>query len=92
MQEKFDHLGIVALVLGTPITALMSHTRGGIPLDLKIAACVMLAAAFLPPTLRVLGFTIGTVVMVALYFHTLINVNLAIQLGMYGVGACVFLR
>ncbi|KAK9809407.1 hypothetical protein WJX73_003131 [Symbiochloris irregularis] len=90
--EKFDHLGIVALVLGTPITALMAHTRGGIPLDLKISAGVMLAAAFLPPTLRVLGFTVGIVVMVVLHFHIVVNANLATQLGMYGLGACVFLR
>ena len=31
-----DHLGIVALVLGTPITAVMAHTQGSIPLDLRV--------------------------------------------------------
>ena len=35
-----DHLGIVALVLGTPITAVMSHTQGGIPLDLQVSDCL----------------------------------------------------
>ena len=31
-----DHVGIVALVLGTPVTAVMAHTRGGMPLDLQV--------------------------------------------------------
>ena len=91
-QEKSDHLGIVVLILGTPITALMSHTRGGIPLDLKLSGGVMLGAAFLPPTPRVLGFTSGVLCMVVLHFSTVMNANLAAQLGLYGAGACSFLR
>ena len=92
LQEKTDHLGIVALILGTPITALMSHTRGGIPLDLQISGGVMLGAAFLPPMLRVLGFTVGVLAMVMLHFRTVMNLNLAVQLLLYGLGACSFLR
>lgn len=90
--EKTDHLGIVALILGTPITALMSHTRGGIPLDLQISGGVMLGAAFLQPMLRVLGFTVGVLAMVMLHFRTVMNLNLAVQLLLYGLGACSFLR
>ena len=40
-QEKMDHLGIVALVLGTPITAVLAHTRGGIPLDLQVGLATL---------------------------------------------------
>ena len=92
MQEKSDHLGIVVLILGTPVTALMSHTRGGISPDLQLVGGILLAAAFLPPTARVLSFTAGVMCMVGLHFTTVMNLNLAVQLAMYGLGACVFLR
>ncbi len=36
MQEKLDHLGIVALIIGTPLTALMAHEHGEVPLDVKV--------------------------------------------------------
>ena len=52
----------------------------------------MLAAAFLPPTPRVLGFTAGVLCMVFMHFRVVMNVNLAVQLAMYGIGAYVFLR
>ena len=48
LQEKMDHLGIVALVLGTPITAVMSHTQGGIPLDLQVSSCLLHGLRWLP--------------------------------------------
>ena len=61
-------------------------------MDLQVAGGVMLAAAFLPPTPRVLGFTTGVVCMVGVHFRTVMNINLAVQLAMYGIGAYVFLR
>jgi hypothetical protein len=91
-QEKLDHIGIVALVMGTPLTALMAHERGEVPLDVKVCFGAMLAAALLSPAARVAGFTLGTVACVALHWREVLNWNLAVQLGLYGLGAVFFLR
>ena len=114
-----DHVGIVALILGTPVTAVMAHTHGGMPLDLKVrtaladqlagrrtpdrarptggwrsqvTCAVMVAAAFLPPTLRVLGFTAGIVTMLGMHASVVLDWNLGVQLALYLVGAFAFLR
>lgn len=91
-QEKLDHLGIVALVVGTPLTALMAREHGEIPLDVKICFGAMLAAALLSPAARVAGFTIGTVAMFVLHWHEVMNLNLGVQLALYGLAAVFFLR
>ena len=52
----------------------------------------MLLAAFLPPAPRVLGFATGIITMVAMHGATVLNLNLAVQLGLYLVGAIAFLR
>ena len=52
----------------------------------------MIAAAFLPPTLRVLGFFSGIVCMVVMHWRMVLNLNLGIQLALYLTGAVAFLR
>ncbi len=91
-QEKLDHIGIVVLILGTPVTALMAHEHGGIPPDMKACFVGMLGAAFLPPAPRVAGFTAGIAAMVALHFRRIMNANLAMQLALYAAGGAAFLR
>ena len=91
-QEKLDHIGIVVLILGTPVTALMAHEHGSIPSDIKACFAAMLAAAFLPPAPRVAGFAAGIVAMVAMHFRTVMNANLAVQLALYATGGAAFLR
>ena len=91
-QEKLDHIGIVVLILGTPVTALMAQEHGGIPHDIKYCFAGMLAAAFLPPAPRVAGFATGVVAMVAMHFRTVMNANLAVQLVLYAGGGVAFLR
>ncbi|KAK9841749.1 hypothetical protein WJX81_000681 [Elliptochloris bilobata] len=90
--EKLDHIGIVVLILGTPVTALMAHEHGGIPADMKACFVGMLGAAFLPPAPRVAGFAAGVLAMVAMHFRKIMNANLAMQLVLYAVGGAAFLR
>lgn len=90
--EKLDHIGIIALILGTPITALLAKEHGDIPTDLKYASVGMLIAAFLPPTPRVLGFASGIGVIVAFHYHKIMNINLIAQLALYLIGGISFLR
>lgn len=91
-QEKLDHLGIVVLILGTPITMLMAQQQGTIPVDMVLSACMLFGAAFLPPLPRVLGFASGIAVMLWLHASQLMNMNLLAQLLCYGAGAYAFLR
>lgn len=90
--EKLDHLGIVVLIIGTPMTALMSKEHGGVPVDMIVSTLAMIVAACLPPLLRVLGFTAGIASMVLLHFNKIMNLNLASQLVLYGLGGISFLR
>lgn len=92
LQEKLDHLGIVALVAGTPLTALMAHEHGNVPLDVKVVFGAMLAAALLPPALRVAGFSLGTIAAIWLHWREVMNTNLAIQIFLYGLSGALFLR
>jgi hypothetical protein len=78
--------------MGTPITALMAVQHGSIPRDMVVTAAGMFLAAFLPPTLRVIGFGSGVTAMVVLHFRSIMNPNLAAQLVCYAVGAYAFLR
>lgn len=82
----------MALVVGTPLTALMAHEHGKIPMDVKIVFAAMLAAALLSPAWRVAGFSSGTVAAIVLHWKEVINANLAIQIVLYGMSAVFFLR
>lgn len=90
--EKMDHIGIVALILGTPITALLAKEHGYVPTDLVYSSVGMLVAAFLPPTARVLGFMTGVTVIVGLHYQKIMNANLVVQLALYLIGGISFLR
>ena len=92
LQEKLDHLGIVALVAGTPLTALMAHEHGNVPLDVKVVFGAMLAAALLPPAWRVAGFSAGTLAAIWLHWREVMNANLAVQIALYGLSGALFLR
>jgi hypothetical protein len=61
-------------------------------MPMKAATVAMLAAAFLPPLPRVLGFATGVITIVGMYGAEIFNANLACQLALYGVGAFAFLR
>lgn len=58
----------------------------------KVCFALMLAAAFLPPSPRVAGFSVGTVAMIGMHCRTIFDANLAAQLCLYGLGALCFLR
>lgn len=92
MQEKLDHLGIVALVAGTPLTALMAREHGNVPLDVKVVFGAMLAAALLSPAWRVAGFSLGTLAAIWLHWREVMNANLAAQIALYGLSGVLFLR
>ena len=54
--EKMDHLGIVATIVGTPLTGVMAQESGHAPPAMLLAAAGLAGAAFLRPLPRVLGF------------------------------------
>lgn len=91
MQEKLDHLGIVALIVGTPITQSMALLPGA-DLAVMYGSCLaLLAVAFLRPLLRTLGFLgIGAVMVVRYYY--IVNLNLGLQIVLYVAGAVSFVR
>eukprot|EP00884_Botryococcus_braunii_P016500 jgi/Botrbrau1/3533/Bobra.341_2s0059.1 len=90
--EKLDHIGIVVLILGTPITIMMAQQHGVIPADMVVSAVFLFLAAFLPPLFRVLGFASGVGAMVFLHGASVCNANLLMQLLCYGIGGYAFLR
>jgi len=90
--EKADHVGIVVLIFGTPLTAWAGHAHGALPPSLGLAAAALLASAFLPPAPRVAGFVASTAAMVAGVGPRLVDWNLGAQLALYGAGAAAFLR
>ena len=59
---------------------------------MQVVCCALLAVAFLPPTLRVLGFVAGITTMLGVHWATVLNWNLACQLALYLLGAVAFLR
>ena len=63
-----------------------------VPCALQLCCVLMLLAAFLPPTPRVLGFATGIITMVVMHGRMVLNVNLSVQLLLYLVGAIAFLR
>lgn len=89
--EKLDHLGIVALIMGTPVTALMAMDPGGDRTIMVLASLALLVAAFLRPTLRTLSFVAVGAVMVATHLF-LFNWIFSIEIVLYMAGAVFFLR
>ncbi|KAK9841619.1 hypothetical protein WJX74_008816 [Apatococcus lobatus] len=89
--EKVDHVGIVALVTGTPITALLAVKNGQIPEGFMVVGGIMFAAAFLPRALRVIGFASGIAVSVFLH-PEMLTWLLAVEMSLYVLGAIAFLR
>lgn len=92
LLEKMDHIGIIALILGTPITALLAKEHGYIPTDLMWSSLGMLVAAFLPPAPRVLGFAAGILIIIAFHYQKIMTANLVAQLALYLTGGISFLR
>lgn len=94
--EKLDHLGILALLFGTPYSAILDRmNRADIHIDLTIFKCLipfLLASAFFPPKPRTLSFAIGVSTLSFAYWRHLISISLLAQLGFYLIGALCFLR
>ncbi|KAJ9514517.1 hypothetical protein QJQ45_016254 [Haematococcus lacustris] len=91
VQEKMDHLGIVALILGTPLTAAVAQDP---EVDLRVMLCTgvgLLAAAFLRPLMRTLAF-VGLGAVLFFTYYQIVNINLGIQVAMYLCGAYSFVR
>ncbi len=91
LQEKLDHVAIVALIVGTPLTALLARTQGHIPSDIWWALAWLLVSAALPPRLRVGGFVLGPLVWTCLH-PEMLTPNLGAQIVLYLFGAVSFLR
>lgn len=90
--EKADHVGIVVLIAGTPLTAWAAHAHGALPRSLAGAGAALLLSSALPPAPRVAGFVGSVVVMVTQIGAKVVNWNLGAQLALYGAGAAAFLR
>ncbi|KAJ9514681.1 hypothetical protein QJQ45_028442 [Haematococcus lacustris] len=91
LLEKMDHLGIVALILGTPLTAAVAQDP---EVDLRVMLCTgvgLLAAAFLRPLMRTLAF-VGLGAVLFFTYYQIVNINLGIQVVMYLCGAYSFVR
>lgn len=65
--------------------------NGEIPEGFMVIGGIMLAAAFLPRALRVIGFALGVAVSVFLH-PEMVNWLLALEMGLYILGAVAFLR
>lgn len=90
--EKLDHLGIVATIVGTPLTALMAQEHDHVPAPMLWITGLLLGAAFMRPLPRVLGFVAGGAAAVALYARQLACATLAAEIALYLAGAAFFLR
>jgi len=94
--EKLDHLGILALIFGTPYSEILAKMqRADAQIDLTIFVCFipfLLAAAFFPPRPRTISFAIGVGTLAVAYWEHLVSMSLFVQLGFYLIGAMCFLR
>ena len=89
--EKIDHIGIVALIVGTPLTAVMAR-RPGHPITTTVfcALALLICAAF-PPTARTLGFVVvGAILVISHWF--IMNPLFAVEMVLYSACALCFLR
>jgi len=91
MLEKMDHLGIVVLIVGTPITQIMAMDPKGCRRVLWCSCMGLLVSAFLPAVPRVIAFVGIGAIMVAAYTHIL-NTSLLLQCFLYVAGAVSFIR
>ena len=74
------------------VPLLQAKEHGSIPTDVLVCALGLVAAAFLPPTLRVLGFTTGIAAITFLHFQRIVDYNIGAQLVLYASGGISFLR
>ena len=83
-------MGIVALIIGTPGTALMAKHRGEVSWDIIIWAAAMVVSAFLGKRGRILGFVGGSCIWTSR--HTdLLTPLMGVQICLYLCGAIAFL-
>lgn len=91
-QEKLDHLGIVASVIGTPMsTLLMRHPEADFS-RMFILMAALLAAAFLPPFPRVFAWMVGTGILIGSHHSELGSTYLTAEIILYVFAAAAFLR
>lgn len=91
MQEKLDHVAIVVLIIGTPVTQSMAAAHGAIPKDVILVTALMGVAAACRPVLRVLGFVIGCIIWSTQHLE-LLTPSMLVQSSLYIFGAASFLR
>ncbi|KAF8065666.1 NAA20 [Scenedesmus sp. PABB004] len=91
LLEKADHIGIVALIVGTPLTQLMALDPGHDRTTLLVASAALLGAAFLPPAPRTAGFIGIGAVMVWTLQH-IVDGPLVVQCLLYVAGGLAFVR
>lgn len=88
LLEKCDHVGIVALIVGTPVTALLAvDGHGASYLPAYMVGGGLVAAAFLRPVPRTAAFVALGAIFAVLYTF-LVNVNLTLQIVLYCSGEC----
>ncbi|KAF5835504.1 hypothetical protein DUNSADRAFT_7288 [Dunaliella salina] len=91
LLEKLDHIGIVALIVGTPLTALLAKDPADDMKVMGLTGLALVGAAFLRPTIRTLSFVaLGTILFVR--YWTIVNVNLTLQVVLYLMGAYSFIQ
>ena len=91
MQEKLDHVAIVVLIIGTPVTQSMAAAHGTIPKDVLLVTALMGVAAACRPVLRVVGFVVGCIIWSTQHLE-LLTPSMLVQSALYIFGAASFLR
>ena len=91
IQEKLDHVAIVVLIVGTPVTQSMAAAHGAIPRDVVVVTALMAVAAACRPVLRVVGFVVGSIIWGTQHLE-LLTPSMLLQSALYIFGAASFLR
>jgi predicted membrane channel-forming protein YqfA (hemolysin III family) len=89
--EKCDHVGIVALIVGTPLTAAMAVGPGNDLGVMGAVALALVAAAFMPPLFRTVTF-VGLGALLFFSYFYIVNFNFCAQVALYLLGAASFIR
>ncbi|KAG1656019.1 hypothetical protein FOA52_005647 [Chlamydomonas sp. UWO 241] len=89
--EKLDHVGIVALIVGTPLTAAMARRPDGDLTVMGLVAAGLLVSAFMQPLPRTLSFVALAAVLLFSYGYVM-NALFAAEVVMYLAGAIAFIR
>ncbi|KAG2497895.1 hypothetical protein HYH03_004161 [Edaphochlamys debaryana] len=91
LLEKIDHLCIPFTIIGVPLSAVMAlrpqgpyHVMWGVTL-------LLVAAAFLRPLYRTLGFVGGGAVLF-LYYYWIVDLNMVLQVVLQLAGGYFFVR